>query len=142
LSENEKIEIEIDALDTPVGPVPTIDAVKEIVKGLNILNEEMAKNRSDINNEVLKMMESVERELKSLKKLLAEETISFSALKEGVSSIQDKIEKSIKENQKKFDILENSIKNLNQTIITLENNLEAKIYSVLKKIVKPKSPSH
>lgn len=140
LSDSEKIiEIDIKALDTPAGPVPTIEAVKQIIGGLNVLNDEMIKNKENINNEVLKIMESVERELKSLKKLLAEETISFSALKESVSTIQDRIEKSVKKDQNNYDRLEKSINELNQTVKNFENNLESKIYAILRKIIKPKS---
>ena len=139
MADSDKIEINISSISTPAGPVPSIGAIKEIVRGLNILNDEMIKNRETINDEVIKMMESVERELKSLKKLLAEETISFSALKESVGTIHTKIEKSLQEEKNNYKNLENSIDSLNEAIINLENNLESKIYSVLKKLIKPKS---
>ncbi|TFF89557.1 MAG: hypothetical protein EU549_00160 [Promethearchaeota archaeon] len=139
--ESNKIKIDIKALETPAGPVPTIEAIKEIIKGLNILNDEMIKNKDTINDEVIKMLESVERELKTLKKLLAEETISFSALKESVSSIDEKIEKRKKEEKNDFNEMKKSIDELNHNIKSFEVNLEAKIYSILKKIIKPKSTS-
>jgi len=139
LTESEKIRIDIKTLETPAGQIPTVEAIKDLVKGLNILNEEMVKNRTNINNEVLKMMESVERELKSLKKLLAEETISFSALKESITTIHEKIEKALNEDKKSYQSLENSINELKQSIKMLETNLESKIYSILRKIIKPKT---
>ena len=137
-NDSNKINIEIEALETPVGPIPSLEAIKEIIKGLNILNDEMIKNKETINNEVLKLMEIIDRELKSLKKLLAEETISFSALKESVSGIQNKIDELIKEEKNNYKKFEGLINELKKTINNFENNLETKIYSILKKIIKPK----
>ncbi len=97
-SKQKKMSIKIEAIKTPLGPVPTLESIKNIVDGLNILNAEMIRTQETVNSEVFKQMSGIEKELKSLRKLISEEIIAFEAIKEYIVGGEltkrlDKIEK-------------------------------------------------
>lgn len=97
-SKQKKMSIKIEAIKTPLGPVPTLESIKNIVDGLNILNAEMIRTQETVNSEVFKQMAGIEKELKSLRKLISEEIIAFEAIKEYIVGGEltkrlDKIEK-------------------------------------------------
>ena len=89
---NRKISINIEAIKTPLGPVPTLESLKKIVEALNILNSDMIHTQEIVNSEVFKQMAGIEKELKSLRKLISEEIISFGAIKEGISAVNKRLD--------------------------------------------------
>ena len=91
-AENKKFKIKIEAIKTPLGEVPTLDSIKRIVEGLNLLNADMIRTQNTVNSEVFKQMAGIEKELKSLRKLIAEEIISFEAIKEDINAVRKRID--------------------------------------------------
>ena len=108
-----KITINIEAIKTPLGPVPTLESLKKIVEALNILNADMIRTQETVNSEVFKQMAGIEKELKSLRKLISEEIISFGAIKEG-------IEKLISEEIVSFGAIKEDITGLNKRLDKME----------------------
>ncbi|MFX0168837.1 MAG: hypothetical protein ACFE89_05680 [Candidatus Hodarchaeota archaeon] len=94
-SESPKYAIEIEAIKTPKGLVPTVESLKRIVKGLNLLD-------SDLGRMNLKMEANIRallREVKTLQKLVADDTIASESSVEqlGVLATQfDSFEKTLK----------------------------------------------
>ena len=110
---NKKITINIEAIKTPLGPVPTLESLKKIVEALNILNADMIRTQETVNSEVFKQMAGIEKELKSLRKLISEEIISFGAIKEG-------IEKLSSEEIVSFGAIKEDITGLNKRLDKME----------------------
>ena len=97
-TENKKISIKIEGIKTPLGAVPTLDSLKQVLEGLNILNADMIRTQEMVNNEMFKTMAGIEKELKSLRKLISEEIISFEAIKDNINTVNKRLDK-IEENQ-------------------------------------------
>lgn len=104
-----KISLKIEAIKTPLGAVPTLNSLKQIVDALNILNKEMIRTHDIVNSEVFKQMAGIEKELKSLRKLLSEEIIGFEAIKEDIKAIHKRIDLLEVEQTKKLQNLSDLI---------------------------------
>ncbi|MHA1652272.1 MAG: hypothetical protein ACTSYB_18975 [Candidatus Helarchaeota archaeon] len=91
--DRKKFLITIEAIQTPLGPVPTLESLKKIIEGLNILNADMLHTQEIVNSEVFKQMARIEKELKNLRKLISEEIIAHEALKENISEVNKKLDK-------------------------------------------------
>ena len=92
-AENKKISIKIDAIKTPLGEVPTLESLKKIIEGLNVLNADMIRTQETVNSEVFKQMAGIEKELKSLRKLISENIIAFEAIKENITEVTKRLNK-------------------------------------------------
>jgi len=87
-SEPPKYAIEIEAIKTPKGLVPTVESLKRIVKGLNLLD-------SDLGRMNLKMEANIRallREVKTLQKLVADDTIASESSVERLGVLVDRFE--------------------------------------------------
>ena len=83
-----KYAIEIEAIKTPKGLVPTVESLKRIVKGLNLLD-------SDLGRMNLKMEANIRallREVKTLQKLVADDTIASESSVERLGVLVDRFE--------------------------------------------------
>ena len=87
-SDPPKYAIEIEAIKTPKGLVPTVESLKRIVKGLNLLD-------SDLGRMNLKMEANIRallREVKTLQKLVADDTIASESSVERLGILVDRFE--------------------------------------------------
>ncbi len=87
-SDPPKYAIEIEAIKTPKGLVPTVESLKRIVKGLNLLD-------SDLGRMNLKMEANIRallREVKTLQKLVADDTIASESSVERLGVLVDRFE--------------------------------------------------
>jgi hypothetical protein len=87
-SEPPKYSIEIEAIKTPKGLVPTVESLKRVVKGLNLLD-------SDLGRMNLKMEANIRallREVKTLQKLVADDTIASESSVERLGVLVDRFE--------------------------------------------------
>lgn len=100
--ENKKFSIKVEAIKTPLGAVPTLESFKNLVEGLNILNADMIRTHETVNSEVFKQMAGIEKELKSLRKLIAEEIVSFEAIKEDINALNKRLDNIEVEQQHKL----------------------------------------
>ncbi len=107
--DRKKFLITIEAIQTPLGPVPTLESLKKIIEGLNILNADMLHTQEIVNSEVFKQMARIEKELKSLRKLISEEIIAHEALKENISEVNKKLDKIEKDQIERMKELSNLI---------------------------------
>jgi hypothetical protein len=93
-SEPPKYAIEIEAIKTPKGLVPTVESLKRIVKGLNLLDADLGRMNLKMEANIRALL----REVKTLQKLVADDTIASESSVErlGVLATQfESLEKSI-----------------------------------------------
>jgi len=93
-SEPPKYAIEIEAIKTPKGLVPTVESLKRIVKGLNLLDADLGRMNLKMEANIRALL----REVKTLQKLVADDTIASESSVErlGVLSSQfEALEKSM-----------------------------------------------
>ena len=95
--DQKKFSIKIEAIKTPLGAVPTLESFKNLIEGLNILNADMIRTQETVTSEVFKQMVGIEKELKSLRKLISEEIIAHEAIKENITEVSKRLEKFEKE---------------------------------------------
>ncbi|MFX1296402.1 MAG: hypothetical protein ACFFD2_16305 [Promethearchaeota archaeon] len=92
IDDKKKFLIKIEAIKTPLGPVPTLESFKNLIEGLNILNADMIRTHETVNSEVFKSMAGIEKELKSLRKLISEEIVSIEAIKEDINGLKKRLD--------------------------------------------------
>jgi alanyl-tRNA synthetase len=93
-SEPPKYAIEIEAIKTPKGLVPTVESLKRIVKGLNLIDADLGRMNLKMEANIRALL----REVKTLQKLVADDTIASESSVErlGVLSSQfEALEKSM-----------------------------------------------
>jgi septal ring factor EnvC (AmiA/AmiB activator) len=97
-----KVEIQINAISTPKGDVPTVDSLKNVVAGLNLLDSELSLATEEAEKTVLSKIKDLEKEIVSIKRLISETAISFEATLEKLNEIEPRLEKTyeIVESQK------------------------------------------
>ncbi|MFX0134881.1 MAG: hypothetical protein ACFFDN_14665 [Candidatus Hodarchaeota archaeon] len=127
-TDQEKISIDIEVIETPRGKIVSLESIKNIINALNLLNVELISSNDKINNEVLNEMINIERELKAIRKLLAENTITHEALKENIREMNDTLNNNLSSMTKNFE-------KLTKVLEEFENNIEKKIISSLTKFI-------
>jgi len=95
-----KQEIDVKVIKTPEGQIPTIESFHSVVDGLfgEIL---------DTRKDVAKLIPNLEKELKNLKEILAQQMVLFEIMNENIQ----KLDKEMKTHSKKISQLENSLAN-------------------------------
>ena len=95
-----KQEIDVKVIKTPEGQIPTIESFHSVVDGLfgEIL---------DTRKDVAKLIPNLEKELKNLKEILAQQMVLFEIMNENIQ----KLDKEMKTHSKKITQLENSLAN-------------------------------
>ena len=137
MSKRKKEEIEVKVIKTPEGQIPTIESFHSVVDGLF---GEILDTRKDI----AKLIPNLEKELKNLKEILAQQMVLFEIINDNVTKLQ----KELKNHSKKITHLEGTI-SAEQQIKKAEADLtpEAKkaisalIKSELDKVIKPLTTS-
>jgi hypothetical protein len=99
LGAKKKVTIQIDAISTPKGNVPTVESLERVVDGLNILDSEISLSADEARKDVLIRIKDLEREVMGVKKLISEVAISLEAAAEKLNSVDPKL-------QKTFEIVE------------------------------------
>ncbi|NVM03806.1 MAG: hypothetical protein HWN67_15860 [Candidatus Helarchaeota archaeon] len=127
-TDQEKISIDIEVIETPRGKVVSLESIKNIINALNLLNVELISSNDKINNEVLNEMINIERELKAIRKLLAENIITHEALKENIREMNDTLNSNLTSITKNFE-------KLTKVLEKFESNIEKKIISSLTKFI-------
>jgi hypothetical protein len=90
-----KVTIQIDAISTPKGNVPTVDSLERVVNGLNILDSEISLATDEARKDVMVRIKDLEKELMGVKKLISEMAISFEAVTEKLSGVDPKLQKTL-----------------------------------------------
>ncbi len=94
-NQKKKVTIQIDAISTPKGNVPTVDSLERVVNGLNILDSEISLATDETRKDVLVRIKDLEKELMGVKKLISEMAISFEAVTEKLSAVDPKLQKTL-----------------------------------------------
>ncbi|MHA1301797.1 MAG: hypothetical protein ACTSO9_20445 [Candidatus Helarchaeota archaeon] len=129
MSENQKkITIDLEIIETPRGKVVSLEGIKNIINALNLLNIELISSNETINKEVFNEMINIERELKAIRKLLAENTITHEALKENIREMNDTLKKYLEEINRNYETL-------SENLLNFEKNIENKIVRSLTKFI-------
>ncbi|MHA1409105.1 MAG: hypothetical protein ACTSQY_02080 [Candidatus Odinarchaeia archaeon] len=74
----EKVPIELEIIRTPKGDVPTANSFRSLVDAINLLDGEIEETRGQFMTQI----DDLRKDIKSIKKLIAEETVTLEALNE------------------------------------------------------------
>ena len=118
-----KQEIDVKVIKTPEGQIPTIESFHSVVDGLfgEIL---------DTRKDVAKLIPNLEKELKNLKEILAQQMVLFEIMNENIL----KLDKEMKTHSKKITQLENSLDN--QDVRQAEADLTTEAKKAISKLIK------
>ena len=117
-------EIDVKVIKTPEGQIPTIESFHSVVDGLfgEIL---------DTRKDVAKLIPNLEKELKNLKEILAQQMVLFEIMNENIK----KLDKEMKTHSKKITQLENSLAT-NQDVRQAEADLTTEAKKAISKLIK------
>ena len=88
-TEPEKFAIEIEAIKTPKGLVPTVESLKRVVQGLNLLDADLSRMNMKMEANIRALL----REVKTLQKLVADDAIASESSVERMGTLTDRFEK-------------------------------------------------
>jgi hypothetical protein len=94
-ADKKKVEIQISAISTPKGDVPTVKSLESVVDGLNILDSEFSGVTEEIRRNVLSKMRDLEKDITSMKKLVSETAISIEATFHKINELEPKLGKAV-----------------------------------------------
>ncbi len=119
-----KQEINVKVIKTPEGQIPTIESFHSVVDGLfgEIL---------DTRKDVAKLIPNLEKELKNLKEILAQQMVLFEIMNENIL----KLDKEMKTHSKKITQLENSLTN-DQDVRQAEADLTTEAKKAISGLIK------
>ncbi|MFX1485552.1 MAG: hypothetical protein ACFFBS_00315 [Promethearchaeota archaeon] len=116
-SKRKQFEIKLEVIKTPKGEVPTVKSLRQVVMGLNELNSDIVNVRSQIMGEI----KDLKRDVTAVKKLLAEEAVTFDAINEKFTDLNNSLESLLK--QKTDDKTLKAVKGVGATLNSLETQL-------------------
>ena len=87
--EPEKFAIEIEAIKTPKGLVPTVESLKRVVQGLNLLDADLSRMNMKMEANIRALL----REVKTLQKLVADGAIASESSIERLGTLADRFDK-------------------------------------------------
>ncbi|WEU39992.1 MAG: hypothetical protein OdinLCB4_005850 [Candidatus Odinarchaeum yellowstonii] len=127
-----RIQIELKAINTPKGEVPTVESFQNLVDGLNILDGEL----EELREQYLKLIQEIKQDFKSMKKLIMDNTIGIEVVNERLEQLSKKLsEQAASEQQSIKDFTENTSKTLND-LLKAERNLEESFVKSMESISK------
>ena len=94
-ADKKKVEIQISAISTPKGDVPTVKSLESVVNGLNILDSEFSGVTEEIRKNVLSKIKDLEKDITSMKKLVSETAISIEATFHKINELEPKLGKAV-----------------------------------------------
>ncbi|MFX0088418.1 MAG: hypothetical protein ACFFA1_03905 [Promethearchaeota archaeon] len=120
----------MEVIKTPKGEVPTVRSLRQVVAGLNELNTDIDGVRSQIMEE----LKDLKRDISAIKKLLAEETVTFDAINEKFVELNKGLESLLK--QKTDDKTLKAVKGMETTVNALETQLSELTKNVTDEVTK------
>lgn len=129
-SKRKQFEIKLEVIKTPKGEVPTARSLRQVVAGLNELNTDIVGVRSQIMDEI----KDLKRDISAIKKLLAEETVTFDAINEKFIVLNKGLESLLKE--KTDDKTLKAVKGLETAVKALKTQLSDLTDSVTDEVAK------
>lgn len=129
-SKRRQFEIKLEVIKTPKGEVPTVRSLRQVVAGLNELNTDIVGVRSQIMEEI----KDLKRDINAIKKLLAEETVTFDAINEKFIDLNKGLQSLLK--QKTDDKTLKAVKGLETAVGTLKDQLSELSESVTSEVTK------
>lgn len=116
----DKVKIQIDSIKTPAGEVPTVESLKNVVTGLNILNSDM----DYLNTNVARNMTAIDKELRNIRKLIAEETVSFEVMSQKLEKVSNQLERLAKSEKEKWESLQEIMMDIAEIIKGFQASLD------------------
>jgi len=129
-SKRKQFEIKLEVIKTPKGEVPTARSLRQVVAGLNELNTDIVGVRSLI----MEQIKDLKRDISAVKKLLAEETVTFDAINEKFIELNKGLESLLK--QKTDDKTLEAVKGLETAVNALETQLSKMTKGVTDEVTK------
>lgn len=118
--QKEKVKIQINSIKTPLGDVPTVDSLKRVVDGLNLLNSDMV----NFNADTAKNMSAIDKELRNIRKLIAEETVSFEVMSQKLEKVSNQLELLAKSEKEKWESLQGIMMDVGEILKGFQATLE------------------
>ncbi|MEM3585843.1 MAG: hypothetical protein QXO71_00855 [Candidatus Jordarchaeaceae archaeon] len=118
--QKDKVKIQIDSIKTPLGDVPTVESLKRVVDGLNILNSDIVNLAADST----KNMSAIDKELRNIRKLVAEETVSFEVMSQKLEKVSNQLEQLTKTEKEKWESLQGILMDIGEILKGFQATLE------------------
>jgi len=132
LSNEKRFEIEVEAVKTPVGDVPTIRTVEKIIEGMNVLSEDM----SALSLSFSESLKPITTELKSVKKLISKTAVSSEAAMEAVKRLERKIDQLSQEEAERWSRLQQVLALITEALKVIHSEVNEKTNKATSKIDK------
>nr|MDO8079838.1 hypothetical protein [Candidatus Freyarchaeota archaeon] len=118
--QKDKVKIQIDSIKTPLGDVPTVESLKRVVNGLNLLNSDMV----NLNADAAKNISAMDKELRNIRKLIAEETVSFEVMSQKLEKVSNQLELLAKSEKEKWESLQGIMMDVGEILKGFQATLE------------------
>jgi hypothetical protein len=118
--QKDKVKIQIDSIKTPLGDVPTVESLKRVVDGLNILNSDMV----NLNADTARNISAIDKELRNIRKLIAEETVSFEVMSQKLEKVSNQLELLAKSEKEKWESLQGIMMDVGEILKGFQATLE------------------
>lgn len=118
--QKDKVKIQIDSIKTPLGDVPTVDSLKRVVDGLNLLNSDIVNLAADS----AKNMSAIDKELRNIRKLIAEETVSFEVMSQKLEKVSNQLEQLAKTEKEKWESLQGILMDVGEILKGFQATIE------------------
>jgi len=119
-SSDKEVALEIEAIKTPAGLVPTVKSVEKVVNSLNVLSKDIANTRDTLLERIL----NVEKDVITVRKILAEQTVTLEATRETLSELSSKIVDAFKQFTERWREIEDTITSMEVTLREIQERLE------------------
>ncbi|MEM2109747.1 MAG: hypothetical protein QW327_04590 [Candidatus Odinarchaeota archaeon] len=129
---DKRIPVELKVINTPKGEVPTVESFKNLVNGLNILDSEI----ESLRGEYLKLIEEVRRDVKSVKKLVMDNTISLESVNEKLVQLNKTLSESLSNENASINTLRDDFSKALNDLLKAQRNLEESFVKSIESISK------
>jgi len=129
---DKRIPVELKVINTPKGEVPTVESFKNLVNGLNILDAEIESLRGDY----LNLIEEVKRDVKSVKKLVLDNTISLESVNEKLVQLNKTLSESLSNENASINTLREDFSKALNDLLKAQRNLEESFVKSIESISK------
>lgn len=129
---DKRIPVELKVINTPKGEVPTVESFKNLVNGLNILDSEI----ESLRGEYLKLIEEVRRDVKSVKKLVMDNTISLESVNEKLVQLNKTLSESLSNENASINTLRDDFSKALNDLLKAQRNFEESFVKSIESISK------
>ncbi|MBS7287918.1 MAG: hypothetical protein KIH01_04035 [Candidatus Freyarchaeota archaeon] len=132
MSDERRVEIEVEVIKTPVGEVPTVKTIERVIDGLNALGKDVGVLSLSV-SEVLK---SITADMKALQKTMSKTTVSSEAAAEAVKRLERKLDQLSQEEAERWNRLQQILALITEALKDIHNDVNEKTLKATSRINK------